>query len=293
MAMSFENYWWTDDNLTSVCDSGCAQAVGYWNHNASKPCYEQTFTAYGKLVPIWTVTERIVDSLRFACLESESENYAYCLTESQEWVGADVLRADCGANPSNPTCSGNATDTPEPNARLASLYEDDILCSGCFINQLHAHVTSIFLPDTDYSDYLVDQIFDIQDVCNTTIPEFTVRVPWDYDAAGPLSSVGLGSSTTAVATATSPTPAATTTCIGQTIGSAGASKRDGGLDWSKRSSPGLGTRQASSCDELSSRYGVSTGALQWSTNSDTCAVSGSVLRASTVHITKGGSKRNL
>ncbi|KDN63841.1 putative LysM domain-containing protein [Colletotrichum sublineola] len=245
MTMNLENYWWTDDNLTAICDSGCAQAVGSWNYNASDPCYEQTFTAYGKLVPIWTVTERVVDNLRFACLESRSENYTYCLTESQEWVGADVLRADCDANPSDPTCGGNVTDIPEANVRLSNLYEDDI-------------------------------IFDIQDVCNITIPDFTVRVPWDYDVAGPLSSIDLGSSTTAVATATSSTPAATATCIGQTIGSAAASKRDGGLDWFKRSNLRLGARQASSCDELSSQYGVSTGALQWFTNSDTCAVSGSV-----------------
>ncbi|KAK1972915.1 hypothetical protein LY78DRAFT_154628 [Colletotrichum sublineola] len=38
----------------------------------------------------------------------------------------------------------------------------------CFINQLYTRLTSIFLPDTDHSDYLVDQIFDIQDVCNIT-----------------------------------------------------------------------------------------------------------------------------
>lgn len=70
MTMNLENYWWTDDNLTAVCDSGCAEAVGSWNYNVSDPCFEQSFTAYGKLVPIWTVTERVVDNLIFACLPS-------------------------------------------------------------------------------------------------------------------------------------------------------------------------------------------------------------------------------
>ncbi|OHE97574.1 LysM domain-containing protein [Colletotrichum orchidophilum] len=287
--MNLENYWWTDDNLTAICDSGCAEAVGSWNYNASDPCYEQTFTAYGKLVPIWTVTERVVDNLIFACLESRSENYTYCLTESQEWVGADVLRVDCDANPSDPTCGGNSTDIPEANVRLANLYEDDILCSDCFINQLYTRLTSIFLPDTDYSDYLADQIFDIQDVCNITIPDFTIRLPWDYDAAEPLSSVDVGSSTTAVATATTSTAAATTTCVGQTIGSAAASKRAEDLSWFERSTPGLKARQASSCGDLSSQYGVSTGALQWFTNSDTCAVSGYVCLPQRCTLQKVGS----
>ncbi|KAK1719373.1 hypothetical protein CaCOL14_006064 [Colletotrichum acutatum] len=288
MTMNLENYWWTDDNLTAVCDSGCAEAVGSWNYNVSDPCFEQSFTAYGKLVPIWTVTERVVDNLIFACLSSRSDNYTYCLTESQEWVGADVLRVDCNANPSDPTCGGNSTDIPEANVRLANLYEDDILCNDCFINQLYTRVSSIFLPDTDYSEYLADQIFDISDVCNKTVPDFTVALPWDYQTASTLSSVNVGSSTTAVATATS-TAAATTTCVGQTIGTAVASKRDNALDWIKRSMPGLEPRQASSCDDLSSQYGVSTGALQWFTNSETCAVSGSVCLPQRCTLQKVGS----
>ncbi|KAJ0327515.1 hypothetical protein COL5a_005895 [Colletotrichum fioriniae] len=148
------------------------------------------------------------------------------MDESQEWVGADVLRVDCDANPSDPTCGGNSTDIPEANVRLANLYEDDIL---------YTRISSIFLPDTDYSEYLADQIFDISDVCNKTVPDFTVALPWDYQTASTLSSVNVGSSTTAVATATS-TAAATTTCVGQTLGSAAASKRDHALDWIKSAS---------------------------------------------------------
>lgn len=151
MTQSLENYWWTDDNLTDVCTSGCAGAVAQWNGDAAAACDEQYFTAYGRLVPIWTVTERFVDNVNFACLESwyvqlsrlrgrhpadaktnRSDNFTWCLTESQTWVGADVLRADCDTDPSDPTCSGDVTAIPEDSIRMANLYEDDIVSSQTF-----------------------------------------------------------------------------------------------------------------------------------------------------------------
>lgn len=99
----------------------------------------------------------------------------------------------------------------------------------------------------DHSDYLVDQIFDVYQVCNVTLPDFTVRALDWYDLAPPLTSTYLGSSTTSgVATATGSAPAATTTCLGQSVSS------------------GTG------CDALATKYGVGTGALQYYSNSDNC-----------------------
>ncbi|KAI1880137.1 hypothetical protein JX265_001758 [Neoarthrinium moseri] len=244
MTASLENYWWTDDNLTALCGNNCSLSVTNWNMDSAAACDEQYFTAYGKLVPIWTVTERYVESLGVACLESWSDDFDWCLTESQEWVGLDILRADCDANPTDPTCAGNVTDIPESSIRMANLYPDEILCNGCFIDMLYTRVTSNYLPDSDHSDYLADQLLDIQDVCNKTRPDFTMRLPTTYDTAPPLTSLNLGSTTT-----TSSTAAPTTTCAGQAIPA-------GSL----------------TCDDLSARYGVSTGALQWYTNSDQCTV---------------------
>ncbi|KAI0856210.1 hypothetical protein F4860DRAFT_493672 [Xylaria cubensis] len=258
MTQSLENYWWTDDNLTAICtpnnetSTSCADAVTSWNGDAAAACDEQYFAAYGQLLPIWSVTERFRDSISFACLESWSDNFAWCLTESQEWVGADVLRADCDADPTDPTCSGDVTSIPESSIRMANLYGDDILCNDCFINQLYARVTSPFLPDSDHSDYLVDQLYDIQDICNVTVPDYTVRLLDWYDTAPPLTSTDLGGSATVTSTSTA--PPATTTCVGQNV---------------KENS-------STTCDSLSLRYGVSTGALQWFSNSDTCDTSGGV-----------------
>lgn len=113
-------------------------------------------------MPIWQVTERFVDNVNFACMESWSDDYDFCLTESQTWVGADVQRVDCTAFPSDPSCDNT-------NIRMANLYEDAILCNDCFINQLYARVTSQFLLDsgelriTPYVTFL-----DIQLTCPQT-----------------------------------------------------------------------------------------------------------------------------
>ncbi|KAI0476399.1 hypothetical protein GGR56DRAFT_468019 [Xylariaceae sp. FL0804] len=256
MAQQLENYWWTDDNVTSLCDpdtttnTSCSDAVTAWNGASAAACDEQYYAAYGALVPAWSITERLRDNLAFACLESWSDDYSWCLTESQEWVGADVLRADCDTNPDDPTCSGDASAIPEANIRMANLYSDDILCNNCFVNQLYARVTSPFLPDADHSDYLVDQLFDIQDICNVTLPEFTVRLLDYYDAAPPLTSTDFGTGATTTTTTTS-APAATTTCAGQSITES----------------------SGKTCDTLSTTYGVSTGSLRYFSNSDTCDTS--------------------
>ena len=50
--------------------------------------------------------------------------HPWCLTESQEWVGSDIVRADCSINPSDPTCGGNASAIPSQNMRMANLYND-------------------------------------------------------------------------------------------------------------------------------------------------------------------------
>lgn len=60
----------------------------------------------------------------------------------------------------------------------------------------HQRMSSPYLPDSDYSDYLVAQFQDILDICKVSMPELVVRDLPDYeDAPGmydgmPLSSDG-------------------------------------------------------------------------------------------------------
>ncbi|TGJ84518.1 hypothetical protein E0Z10_g4228 [Xylaria hypoxylon] len=137
---------------------------------------------------------------------------------------------------------GNVMSIPELSIRMANLYGDDILCNNCFINQLYERVTSPLSPNSEHPDYLVDQLYDIQDMCNVTLPDYTVRLLDWYDTAPPLTSSDLGPSAT---------PTLTAPC-----------DNDVGRNVKESSS--------ATCDSLSLQYGVSTGALQWLSNSDNC-----------------------
>ncbi|EMD68087.1 hypothetical protein COCSADRAFT_156549 [Bipolaris sorokiniana ND90Pr] len=52
---------------------------------------------------------------------------------------------------------------------MANIYNDDLLCSECFLKLMHARISSEFLSDEDHSDYLVQEFQDIQNICQTTI----------------------------------------------------------------------------------------------------------------------------
>lgn len=110
-------------------------------------------------------------------------------------------------------------------------------------------INSQYLPDTDYSDYLIDQYQDILDVCNVTnIPESIIRPLPEYPQAPNVTYLLPGSDP-----ASNDTSNANVTCNGQTI------------------SPGAG-----GCNALSSEYGVTTGDLQAVTDTDDCSASDDV-----------------
>ncbi|KAK9772777.1 hypothetical protein AB5N19_03209 [Seiridium cardinale] len=249
MVGDLENYWWEEDNVTALCGGDCWRSASKWSDNITDACYEEYVPAYGKLVPAYAIADRLLDGMNLACLPSGSDDYAWCLTESQSWIGSDLVRADCTTNPSDPTCGGNASAIPSESIRMANVYSDDTLCNPCFVQMLYARVTSPFLTDAAHSEYLVDQLQDICDVCSTDVPDFTVRGLPTYQSAPPLSSLNLGDVTTSLTTTA---PAASATCAGQLISS------------------------GSGCDVLSNNYGVATGDLQKLTGSNTCQVTGTV-----------------
>lgn len=123
-------------------------------------------------------------------------------------------------------------------ARLTGINQ---LCNDCFIWMLFYRVTSVFLADSDHSDYLINQLQDIENVCSTQLPEVTIRNLPPY------------SSTTAQAITTISSPPTSTTCAGQTM-----------------------STSSSSCNSLSTKYGVATGDLQTLTGNTTCYFSTAV-----------------
>lgn len=169
----------------------------------------------------------------------------FCLTESQEWVGSDFIQPDCSANPSDPSCSDPSYVSPD-NSRMANLYTDDVLCSECFVQMLYQRTTSQYLPDQDYSDYLIAQYQDILDVCNATdqYPELLIRMPPNYADAVP--------------------PALNFTGVYTDPGcSNGQYITTSSID------------PNGNCASLASYFKVATGAVQAATNSTICQPSGS------------------
>lgn len=135
------------------------------------------------------------------------------------------------------------------------------LCDDCFIKILYQRVTSPYLADSDYSDYLVDQLQDIGDVCSTSLPDIILREPQTYPAATPISSIAFTTTSTSAASTS-------TECGGQTISSL------------KKRSPQIHGRAveerdagaASTCDMLSNKYGLTTGDLQGISGSTDCTI---------------------
>ena len=180
----------------------------------------------------------------------------WCLSLSYNWTGSDVIRIDCDANPTDPSCTGDDS----VNTRFANLYGNDVLCDNCFIDMMYQRVISPYYPDSSQLEYLSGQLQDIGDICNVTIPAITVRAEPGYDVAPPATSIDIlpGTSTT-----TTSSVAATTTCSGQRVNPPQRVRN-------------VMTRQNSNCDSLSAQYGVTTGDLQFLTDSDTCAITSSI-----------------
>ncbi|KAI4233605.1 MAG: hypothetical protein LQ349_004318 [Xanthoria aureola] len=115
----------------------------------------------------------------------------------------------------------------------------------------HQRLSSAYLPDQDYSDYLVDQYLDIQDICSaSTMPELTTRGPFYY-ATATASANATASATAATASSTGPSPS----CLGQIV--------DTGANVTS-------SNATEACNQLSLLHGVTTGDLQAISGGDDC-----------------------
>jgi hypothetical protein len=149
----------------------------------------------------------------------------------------------------------------------------DQLCSDCFVSMLYQRLSSPYLPDLDYSDYLVGQFYDVQAVCTTTLaaglttrdlPNYTpLPIPGIYVPLSPPPKskvqcgggqvLGAWPSQSTSPTATTPTSSAKLRRVPQSTGAAPA-------------------QTPLSCDGLSKHYGVATGDLLIATGSDNCTL---------------------
>jgi hypothetical protein len=71
MAGQIDNYFWSVENVTSLCTSDCVDDTSTWVGNVGDACVGQTFSVGGKLVPVDSVALRYVEGITMACLKSE------------------------------------------------------------------------------------------------------------------------------------------------------------------------------------------------------------------------------
>ncbi|TGJ83729.1 hypothetical protein E0Z10_g5023 [Xylaria hypoxylon] len=309
MAGQIDNYFWSMENITSLCTSACVDDSSTWVGSVGDACGGQTFSVGGKLVPVDSVALRYVEGITMACLKSDDLPLVYtsdplaneaalvqddlsnpnstsqtnattgeplydphvvappsngednpygpdnitdpayyqeptwCFLESQSWTGVDVEPPNCASDPTNTFC----TDPSSMN-RMANLYYDTTLCSPCFLTVMWYRINSLFLPDTDHSDYLIEQYQDILDVCQVSMPETIVRALPDYAMAPNITYLPPGTDPAGNSSTTTPG-----NCTGQTL-----------------------PASSSGCDNLSQKYGVTTGDLVTATGSRTCTSTGSI-----------------
>lgn len=183
-----DDTYWREEDVVTLCVPDCTASARAWTQDVSSACSEDWLVVGDRAVPAETLSLRFVEGMEIACLRDT--NNQWCLPQSYNWTGSDVVQVDCAANPTDPWCI-DAANVSSENNRISTLYDDDLLCSECFVNMLYQRVTSEFLPDTDHSDYLVSEFQDIQSVCQTSVGPLATRVvplypyAWELNETAP------------------------------------------------------------------------------------------------------------
>lgn len=213
----------------------------------------------------------------------------YCFNQSQLWVGVDL--PDCDEDPSDPLCSdpdnamrlvsslfqrgqGIANGLPgkllqqhsckSPPKRCMQCdfpINTPQLCDPCFLSVMWWRINSPFLPDSDHSDYMIEQYQDILDVCSVIMPDTVVRQLPSYAAAPSPTYLPPGTDP-----AGNNTSGGSQTCAGQSLASSGMS-----------------------CNDISQKYGVTTGDLHSASGTDDCSFSGTLCLPAACSVAQLGS----
>jgi hypothetical protein len=91
---------------------------------------------------------------------------------------------------------------------------DGQLCSDCFVKMMYQRLSNPYLPDADFSGYLVEQFDDIQSVCSTTMALTTRALPTypNVTLATPTPSATGNSTTPTCRGQMIPSPSSAMTC---------------------------------------------------------------------------------
>ncbi|OAA74234.1 LysM domain-containing protein [Cordyceps fumosorosea ARSEF 2679] len=243
--LNVDRLHWEEPDVAGLCTKDCTAGAARWRTDVKAACADQYVRSGDRYVPADTLSGRFTDGLNVACAQSSKDQW--CLLASYDWVGSDVVQVDCDANPADPWCLNKAEPLAN-HSRISTLYDEELLCSECFVKMLRLRVNSDFLPDADFSDYLTDELQDVERVCGSKAEPLTTRaLPWYPELTdGPL--IGI---TTTPTTTTTARPTATV-CAGRTV--------DIGPD----------LEQEMSCHDIAEKYEVGSGAVAMATRSEFC-----------------------
>ncbi|KAF8847581.1 carbohydrate-binding module family 18 protein [Acephala macrosclerotiorum] len=204
-AQGADNIYWYPENVTALCTSNCASSLSSWHSAVATSCDGQTIN-YGGTV-VLAETEPLI-----------SQNW--CFLESQDWQGSDFLRWDPDVcNNEDPTDNPpqcNTTDSSPADISpdmmsVTRLYDSSLYCSECFIKMWRQRLVSPLLPNSTFTDYLLDQYEDIQSNCLTSLPVTTYSKTLLVSTSAAATTMS-GASATPI-----PAPTATGTCLGQLV----------------------------------------------------------------------------
>ena len=99
------------------------------NSNSSEPYTNHSSVPTGS-APFANATSTSTGSALYSNPSSTSNKTpsgpSWCLIESQEWVGSDIIRPDCSTNATDQSCLDPSHLSPE-NERIANLYPNDMV----------------------------------------------------------------------------------------------------------------------------------------------------------------------
>ena len=185
MSNTVDSYLWTTENVTDLCTPACVASTATWWSDVQGRCTMDNIAAYGKMIPAESIAGRFFDGLSIACLQSSSNSnisapigsapssnitsastdsgpysnsssapnmtlsgLSWCLIESQEWVGSDIIRPDCSINPTEPSCL-NASDLTPENERIANLYPNDMVSNQALVRVFGLYLITHSLESAD------------------------------------------------------------------------------------------------------------------------------------------------
>ncbi len=253
---------WTPLDVSNLCTTACVSSLSSWQSNVETVCDEETTYQAGAIVKARALPLSFTFNANLVCMQDSEDNW--CFLESQAWDGSDYIRWDptmCFPDDDDdswvaPECADpgfNLDTITDDMAKMTNLYSEELFCSECFLKLYRQRLLNPWLPNSNFTDYLIEQFDTIQENCSTTLPYVTSAATLFVGVAtptAPTTTIATSSGASSVSgSASSTLPTATPTCLGQVV--------EPIAEWLI-------------CDDLSDTYNVSTGDARVYTGDHDC-----------------------